>query len=67
MKLNKLIENLEKAILRYKKEFGIDNPEVYSIDEEDGMLICASITEKDGLITAKKPYMHVRTGLENII
>lgn len=55
MKLEKLIQQLQKLNDEYKAIHGID-PHIWSLDE-DGIMLCSKIKKSLGKRLAKKPYL----------
>lgn len=56
MKLNKFIQQLQKAKEAYIAKHGIE-PTISSFDEFDGLTLCSKIVKNGSLQTHKKPYM----------
>ncbi len=65
MKVKDLINNLEKVRQEFIETNGVE-PSIFSVDEDEGTLICANIVKNGCLRTAKKPYIYKKTGLEKL-
>ncbi len=68
MKISKIIQNLEKVMSDYKEKYTeIKDPEIYSIERDEGILICSKVI-KDGCLTrAVKPYIRRKIGIEKLL
>jgi hypothetical protein len=66
LKLSVLISKLQKIEEKFKDTHEL-SPEVFSLDSDEGLLLCAKVKKDGGLRSAEKPYMRVKTGLEKLI
>lgn len=68
MKISKLVEKLNRVLVEYKNKYPeVKNPEIFSFDEDEGILICASVKKTRGIRTAKKPYLKRKLGIERLL
>lgn len=66
MKLETLIKRLQKANDKYKALHG-KSPSIFSVNEDEGMLLCRNVLKDGGVSSAIKPYMRFKTGIEDTL